>query len=135
MVIGDLNLPGIDWNMGSAHGFYEKKLFQYVLKKELVQHVEEPTRIGKSRNSLIDILITKGINVIACSNYMGLGKSDHCSIKIRLQIHYTDGTIERLHWIKADYEKIISAISGYDWDQIFCSGNIDGNWLFFRNII
>ena len=77
LVVGDFNLPGIDWcNEKFSGNSYEQEFYDTVQDGVLFQHVHEPTRFRPG--SAPHILFTNEENMVESINYCsGLGSSDH----------------------------------------------------------
>lgn len=84
MIIGDFNLPKIEWeSLGNESG-YEKEFVECISNCYLHQHINSPTRArGTNNPSTIDLVLTNDHNNISnIETTSPLGKSDHSLIKI-----------------------------------------------------
>ena len=77
IIIGDINLPHIDWSRGGSDAL-GRELFESVQERGLVQLIHFPTH---DKGNILDLLITNMANkIISVYNDGKLGKSDHCII-------------------------------------------------------
>ena len=51
VIMGDFNLPYIDWSLQQATPAHRSKLLQFIAHDGLSQHVQEPTR----QNNILDL--------------------------------------------------------------------------------
>ena len=86
MLLGDFNLPAIDWcnmsvnNRGSKT--LEFKFLSYIQGNNYIQHINRPTRIRQGQNcNVLDLVVTEFGDVVNIEYLPPLGKSDHCVIK------------------------------------------------------
>ena len=80
IIVGDFNLPGIDWHFedeGDSRVAYE--FMQCFQQAALHQHVRQPTRIRFSqRPAILDLVLTRlGSDISELQQEVPLGKSDH----------------------------------------------------------
>jgi len=113
LVVGDFNLPSIDWknqitslsNQSFEHHFLQKLQDTY-----LCQHVQEPTRFRDDSNpSVLDLVITKSPDDVRNIEILPpLGKSDHTVLKLSLKSSGDDPTPQKqtlkYNYTKGDYE-------------------------------
>ena len=79
IVIGDINLPHIDWSGGGAADAQGRELYNTVLQESLAQLILFPTH---DKGNVLDLLITNmANNIISVYDDGKLGKSDHCFSK------------------------------------------------------
>jgi hypothetical protein len=90
LVIGDINLPDIDWKEGRA-GAKGRQLLETALEENLDQMVSFPTH---RKGNMLDLIITNcPEKVLTVLDGGSLGKSDHCIIlaEVECDIRYVDG--------------------------------------------
>ena len=85
IILGDFNLPSINWNQACAIGgsnSFDTVFLQFVSDKFLVQFVEQPTRFRNNQKSnILDLVLSPDETLITNLTYHSpLGKSDHCII-------------------------------------------------------
>lgn len=88
-IVGDFNLPKIDWDIPSVSGTGNKfaRDFVEVLQNlYLSQLVEEPTRMRDGQKSnVLDLVITNQVDMVDCLVISPpIGKSDHMVLDFRL---------------------------------------------------
>ncbi|XDV11454.1 hypothetical protein PO909_000393 [Leuciscus waleckii] len=72
VILGDINL---DWNDSSS-----KSLKNIAIKLGLCQLIKDPTRIGKTRSSILNLFLTNQPSKYAMSGVMDVAISDHSLI-------------------------------------------------------
>ena len=123
--MGDMNYPGIDWDLMTNRSLNMDKEFHFVEAVKdsyFVQHVDRPTRgRGTHRPSLLDLVLTD----ITCPQpqieYAApLGRSDHSLLKVTLDINpaVQDFNTKRFNYIKGDYGKFRRKLQQADWQTI-----------------
>jgi hypothetical protein len=139
LLMGDLNLPGIDWDSGviqGGTGTINYKFVELLRDCYLHQHITEPTR-GRwtDKPSTLDLL---------CSNEEGMvsdiiidapiGKSDHSVVSFRFNAYIMEKprVKYRHHYDKADYDKMREHLN-IDWDKEFAlyPYDVDRQWTCF----
>ena len=87
MLLGDFNLPVIDWCNMSVNNRTSKTLeyrfLPYVQGNDYIQQIKEPTRIRQGQNCyVLDLIITELKDDVKNIEYLPpLGKSDHWVIR------------------------------------------------------
>lgn len=113
LVVGDFNLPNIDWQTLSTSQpgeSYEQTFLDRLDDLFLHQHVNSPTRArGDSIPSILDLVITKHVDdILGLEMFSPLGKSDHSVIQITMntfvQRENTDS--RRYDYARADYQSM-----------------------------
>ena len=89
LVVGDFNLPQVDWRHNLCtvpETHFAFHFFSTVQDLFLFQHVTEPTRFRDGvRPSLLDLILTNEEGMMENIDYgPGLGKSDHVLLKCKL---------------------------------------------------
>ncbi|XP_049269224.1 uncharacterized protein LOC125757630 [Rhipicephalus sanguineus] len=72
LLIGDLNLPGVNWELLQANNKSDENaniLFDIMLTHDLIQVVNEPTRVQGSSCSVLDIAVRKIPKTISIKDY------------------------------------------------------------------
>ena len=138
LILGDFNLPEIDWcNMRSKKkmnkDFNTPVKFLNVLQQSgFYQHVKTPTRVrGNQTPSLLDLVITcRSDNVEQLEVMAPLGKSDHAMLSAKVLLPKGVGNRvgyqkEVWNYTKGDYAKAREMAKGIDWEHILENENID----------
>ena len=89
LVVGDFNLPSIDWTSGTTQlsdESFENHFLETLQEHYLYQHIQNPTRLrANSTPSVLDLVITKSPDDVASVEFLPpLGKSDHLVLVISL---------------------------------------------------
>ena len=133
VVIGDINLPGIDWERLYADSM-GKEFLETVQDTFLSQHVDFPTHIS---GSTLDLVLSSSPDIVASVKPVGrLGSSDHEMLVIELAGPVTHDNTELVpDWSKADLNKMRNALSSIKWDEIFDGQDGNDCWDAFASII
>ena len=113
-IVGDFNLPKIDWDIPSVPGTGNKfaRDFVEVLQNlYLSQLVEEPTRMRDGQKSnVLDLVITNQVDMVDCLVISPpIGKSDHMVLDFRLFLPGGVTSVpvtERFAFFIGDYESM-----------------------------
>ncbi|MGL5707837.1 MAG: hypothetical protein ACRDDF_06185, partial [Aeromonas sp.] len=92
IIIGDFNLPNINWHREWAPSkSTSEELLDWLHKNAFRQHIKHVTRCREGQNpSILDLLITRHVNDIDSITISDpLGKSDHCVIQANLTIRHS----------------------------------------------
>lgn len=96
LVVGDFNLPGIDWDrikLGAGSVRDANVLFDMMLGHNLVQVVREPTRHGTGLGSLLDLVfLDRSFSNYHVSVEPGLSDHDIVAVYFSLNVKHTPDT-------------------------------------------
>ncbi len=82
VVIGDINMPDIDWEVGRSEA-KGRTLLETVQEENLQQMVRFPTH---TKGNTLDLLITNCLErVLTVTNGGQLGRSDHCIVLVEIE--------------------------------------------------
>jgi hypothetical protein len=129
-IIGDFNYPGVDFAVGNSN----IPLVNAVGNQFLEQMVKETTH---SRGNILDLVFTNiPENVINVSNIGNLGNSDHCILKIEVDISVDFNETSELirDWRKGDQEGLINCVKNIDFQGIFQGKNANQKWEAFKEV-
>lgn len=131
ILMGDFNLPDVDWNLYSApaNAIYDM-FIKFINEFGLSQLVCTPTRLSDTcKNSILDLLITNTHNVISEINVqIPFSTSDHCVIQFSINnpaannspwIHSDDDEELYYDFKNADYEMIERFLATVNWTYEF----------------
>jgi hypothetical protein len=116
--MGDFNLPGIDWDSGTARGPGPETLLEACNDKFLEQLVTFPTHL---KGNILELLLTnvpdKFLNV---SSEGRLGATDHHMILAEIQIGNVPQTNSSLvrNWWRADWAAMRAELGEESWDEL-----------------
>ena len=140
VLVGDFNLPDIDWNNWSSNqGSVSSKKFIDVLRDNmLIQHVDIPTRArGSDVPHILDLVITNDSFIDNIDYLAPLGNSDHSLLDITYNSSgFSKVDTKKFNFSKGDYAQIRTDLN-IDWDSalLLKSEDIDTMWFTFKNII
>ena len=124
MVIGDFNLPGIDWARGWSPSAGERRVVETVGDMFWEQVVREPThRLG----NILDLCLTSSLELVAGVEIVSpLGNSDHSGLEVSLVGRAPDvSTKEEVpDWAKADMQAMREKLGQIRWEEEF--GQLSG---------
>ena len=142
VVVGDLNLPKVNWSnyTGPSLDVYNAFL-QFVTEHSYSQLVLFPTRL----HNILDVILTTdpaafGVVEPDCP----IGTSDHCSIKfdIRLNAGQDSSSLSPLahtlqyKWHVGDYESLELYLSTIDWyEVIYNNPSAEDAWMAFESVL
>ena len=116
-IMGDLNLPLIDWNNYSTNDARSKIFIDFCNDHSLFQFVNFPTRA----NNILDVVISSNNNVFSVKPHPPLGASDHAVISFSID-ETCDDSFEPFYifdYDSADYELINAYLMTINWDYFF----------------
>ncbi|MGL5707139.1 MAG: endonuclease/exonuclease/phosphatase family protein, partial [Aeromonas sp.] len=136
VLIGDFNMPEIDWALQEAHGSRGGELFlSWIQDNGMYQHIASPTRYrGVQVPSLLDLILTtieEGVHMIEHST--PLGCSDH--MVIRCAIRATIGKIPAKlirSFSKLDVKMLIQQARCLNWLPVGFASSIEERWRIIK---
>ena len=102
LLIGDFNLPAINWKDGTAADPTARKFLEASQEANMDQLVTFPTH---ARGNILDLLLTNTMgSILEISDQGRLGNSDHTMILVTVQTkRRSSRTVEKVpNWGKAD---------------------------------
>ena len=117
VVVGDFNLPSIDWERNWSGTAREGGLIDLVENKFWVQHVREPTH---EDGNTLDLCISSQDDTVAGVEVIEpLGNGDHFMLEIDLSgpLENSDSMEEIPDWTKADFSQLKAALQEVDWSK------------------
>lgn len=135
ILLGDINLPGIDWIKGTSD-YKGGPFFKAVQDNFLTQLVDFPTH---KKGNILDLILSKSPEMIKEVKDIGnLGKSDHQIISIEISCDPKNSNTAKATqcWNKADLESIEQELGDIYWEKELKNFNDAENmWLFFKSKI
>ena len=122
IIMGDFNLPLINWNTNQHGDSAGDRFFSFFHENFLHQHVHEPTR----DNNILDLVISTDENLV---NYLEIGEpldtSDHNIIRGSINVSYIiDNSSQKIpNFKRADFDRIRHFLNDIDWDLEFQNKN------------
>jgi hypothetical protein len=139
LLMGDFNLPDIDWDTWSCKGDVhrtEHKLLETSQNNFLFQHISKPTTWrGSDTPHILDLIITNEENMILDIEYQSpLGKNDHCMMKFDYNCYTmakNKGRVTKLY-NRAKFKEFSEELEKIDWENELSDKNdINTNWNSF----
>ncbi len=134
ILIGDINMPGIDWAAGRADG-RGRELLETMTEEGLQQMVSFPTH---TKGNILDLLITNcPERVVDVQDVGRLGKSDHCMIcvAIECQPFKRQEKQVRLNWNRANIPAIRQDIVNSHWREELGARTVEEGWAYLNRTL
>jgi Reverse transcriptase (RNA-dependent DNA polymerase)/Endonuclease-reverse transcriptase len=134
IILGDFNLPGINWETGQARGEGLNDILNTCQDEFLEQQVHFPTHI---KGNCLDLILTNVPEKIVSVNDVGrLGSSDHHMILSEISINAKESTETGMvrNWWKADWAAMKDKLAANSWTEL-ASMDADAAWTTFRGKI
>jgi hypothetical protein len=131
ILIGDFNLPDIDWSMGTCSS-RSRPFVEAVEDSMMEQLVEFSTQV---KGNCLDLVLTNIPERISDISEAGrLGSSDHdmLSITISMDTKASGPRKSALNWKQADWQSMKADLASVDW-SIMSSKPVEEMWSFFRS--
>jgi len=142
IMLGDFNLPDIDWAAVEAH---EQRLHEpfinFVCENGFTQYVCEPTR----KHNILDLVLCNDEYFISdCDVIAPIGTSDHCGVHFSVPDGVNASGSEDVSpphvlgydFANADYDSINKYLSGVDWQGLLANDhNTQSMWDSFNAVV
>ena len=118
ILIGDINLPHIDWQSGKTDS-RGASFYNAVVEQELEQLVSFPTH---NKGNILDLLVTNMCNnIISVSGEPPIGRSDHCVLlaEVLMPKMPQKNKSKVSNWAKADLVSLKNHIKQENWAEIW----------------
>ena len=140
VIVGDFNMPGINWSTLTGSTPFEKAFCDIVFDLNLTQLVINPTHI--SGNILDLVLINAEVslcNVTVLPQYSVPIQTDHFIVLFTLSLSFCSTNKSSKAFIydysKADWSSLCSDLMNFDFTPCFTSTNVEYVWSFIKNTI
>lgn len=140
LIMGDLNLPGIDWNLQTSSGSLQERSFLNSFHDWFLwQHTTQPTHYRAQQTAnILDLVITNEENNVKEINVCEpVGKSDNVFLNWTL-ICYTDDTRTKVNkklYDKGDYEAMRKFLTDKDWLIPLQGNSVEDQWKNISELI
>ena len=141
VIMGDLNLPHINWQLLQCPDDHiHKPIYEFILTHGFSQIVDFPTRDA----NLLDLLLTDDDCLITSVNScLPLGHSDHTYVEFSLTgatATNTDSNSQcsscRYRWYDGDYDSMSYYLSNVDWNVLFYHHpSAESMWYAFMDVL
>lgn len=133
VIIGDFNLPSINWNDLTCDNF-SNEFMTTCIDNNFTQYVNFPTH---KKNNILDLVLSNDDSVLNIENLGPLSTSDHVMLMINL--NYSNNCEEKrdfyLNWNKADYNTMKNELNNVKWNDILSEKNVENQWSLFENVV
>ena len=134
MFVGDFNLPGINWEAGSARGG-DEALLEMMQDRGFVQMVDFPTH---TKGNLLDLVVTNIPGKVSNICDMGrLGTSDHVIIQFDLALGAGPRMGKKMvtDWKRAGWTKIKEGLENTRWPVTGDNTSTEEAWGHLRDVL
>jgi Endonuclease-reverse transcriptase len=127
IMVGDFNLPDIDWEAGLAKSKADTDLLEATQVANLEQLMTFPTHV---RGNVLDLLLTNiPERVLNVHDAGRLGNSDHCILSFDLVTKMATGTRQKVkNWRSADWSSIKSGLQNTVWPTAEDNTSVEEFW-------
>lgn len=138
IIIGDLNLPEVDWNTYSGHSPFSEEFMDLAFNLNLTQLVTGPTHCA---GNTLDIALTNfdGLqHVETCSSLPTNMSSDHYMLIFTLEHCINDHVrchTTRFDYNHADWHNMNQFLYQYDFTLALSSNNTEFIWSYIKTAI
>ena len=138
MLVGDFNLPSINWNTLTSSEVYSNQFLDLLDEVNLEQLINDPTRFRAQQNpSLLDLILTNDSNIINDIKIGdAFGKSDHCRIEFNVKNNHKPKVVNK-H--KFNYRKMMDEIFKNEMNQVnwreILTGELDEAYAKFLRVV
>jgi len=134
ILVGDFNMPEIDWTNYSSPSKYQQFL-DILADKSLDQMVDFPTHI---RGNMLDLLLTNCPDrVVNIENIGNLANSDHCilSIDILCDVNFDNNSDYIYDWSNMNETAFKEYVISCDLENTINNMNVEESWNKIRNTL
>ena len=140
ILMGDFNVPDINWAILSGLSTFSKQLCDLVFHYNLSQIVNCPTHIG---GNILDLIFTNCENTISSltvqSDTIHPVTSDHYLISLTLSYYHTSLNYTLPKYVydypKGDYEGLCHFLLSSDLTDFYDCSEVNQAWTFVKNLI
>ena len=134
-IVGDFNMPGIDWESYLCTDAIGRYLLDFVSELALCQLVKEPTR----ELNILDLVLCNSENMISnVEVHEPFSTSDHSYITFDMNYPEIDSSQELcFDYRNTDWELMRANLGLLDWDELMINLNLNCEeiWNVFKEII
>ena len=117
LIVGDFNLPHVDWiHLTAPAAGKQDKFMRIFTKRGYRQVVKEPTR----ENVLLDLVFTDDHSLISETSVLPpFSTSDHSIVSLRLNFGFKMPENFSIKWFQGSYTEICDCLGAHDWYNVF----------------
>ena len=134
IIIGDLNLPDVNWSDGEAIG--RGRLVLDATTEALMEQMVD--FLTHTRGNTLDVIITNvPERVVEVEDVGRLGKSDHCmvSAKVNIMNKVPVRQSEPQNWARANWQEMERDLDRVDWAKRFQKAGAEEAWTILKEKI
>ena len=140
LIVGDFNLPEIEWNNWTISGNEDNQPHQFVECLQdcfLYQHVTQPTRYRLNQTpKTLDLILTNEEGLISDLNILpSLGLSDHVCLSFMVKCNAERSAEEKEPYRnlnRGDYDHIRQRMRNTHWEENMESETMSDAWDYFK---
>lgn len=137
LIMGDLNYPGIDWDLLTTNGNQQEYEFIENFKEWFLwQHTDKPTRYREQQKAnILDLVLTNEQGMVDKIIYCDpVGKSDHLSLEWYLQCYVEPTTTRVVKYLyhKTDFSLMKAVFRDVRWNELLSDKPVEEQWMTFR---
>jgi Reverse transcriptase (RNA-dependent DNA polymerase)/Endonuclease-reverse transcriptase len=134
LLIGDFNVPDIDWQNGTAWSRADRGLLDTAQAANMEQLVSFPTHV---RGNVLDLVLSNMPERIHNVQDEGrLGTSDHSIISLELTVNIKAAPRQtRKNWSKANWDQIKRGINNTTWPTSDDNVSVEETWQLLKTRI
>lgn len=134
IICGDLNI-----DLSSKQLKPEKtSLINLCREYNLLQCIKVPTRCGRTKNSILDLIITDSLNISICGT-VNYNISDHLPVYIVIKKHkehYSKVTFRRRSYSSYDKDSFQLDLRRINWGRFYGTSDINEAWeIFYSHLL
>ena len=134
IIIGDFNLPNIDWEVGAARGG-DKVVLEAVEEAMMTQMVDFSTQV---RGNILDLVVTNMPERLTDVREEGrLGRSDHSMIVVEVSVGPTPEKNRPglPDWRRADWDGMRRRLAERDWLDRVKAAPVEAAWKALNSMV
>jgi hypothetical protein len=119
LILGDFNLPGVDWETLSSSNYGKQRQFMRIFtKRGYKQMVGTPTR----GDNILDLVFADDSTLVSSLKVCGpFSTSDHCVISTELNFGIKECAKFRTCWHSGSYIELCDCLLVCDWQMLFAA--------------
>ena len=136
IIIGDVNLPNVNWELGTSRTSTEQLFIDTYNDLSLNQLITGPTHI---KGNTLDLILTDKpdhIHSINCDSFNERYGSDHFPIRLKLKHNVRRKMSSKrtiYNFKRADWDGLNSEFFRTNWNSLLSNRNMDDAWSTFKS--
>ena len=129
VIVGDMNIPSINWENDTATTEYGRRFVDCVNDNYLEQLIEHPTRYRHGNNpSLLDLILTSDPDIVSSLEYRDpFGKCDHVSLyfEVNNKVLKESETKYRYNYSKLNLDIFATVVTSMNWEDVIANSDLN----------